>query len=174
MPPNQYKRQTKGTTPNKNASQIRTPLIGNKGGDMKTKWYYEYDKFCNFQAVCLDNKMSIKTNHVCIVDHILKGGFVAKARSLNPRPSFLYLKAQINGKIVLCTIAYLSMRSAQNIMSTKGTPQWHQDLWPRWWEGPSDPSVGGGPEHWERLPPIETKRYEDKTISYEYLMTWWF
>ena len=35
-----------------------------------------------------------------------------------------------------------------------------RDLWRRWWEGPSDPSVGNGLERWERLPPLETRRHE--------------
>ena len=41
-----------------------------------------------------------------------------------------------------------------------------RDLWRRWWEGPSDPSVGEGPGRWERLPPTETKSYEGKAMSY--------
>ena len=40
------------------------------------------------------------------------------------------------------------------------------DLWRRWWEGPNDPSVGEGPERWERLPPMETRKHKDKAISY--------
>ena len=35
---------------------------------------------------------------------MLEGGFVAKASSLKPRPSLLYLEAQINGKIVSCLV----------------------------------------------------------------------
>ena len=41
-----------------------------------------------------------------------------------------------------------------------------RDLWPRWWKGPSDPSVGGGPGLWERLTLTKTKRHKDKAVSY--------
>ena len=34
------------------------------------------------------------------------------------------------------------------------------------WEGPSDPSVGEGPGHWERLPPTETRSHKGKAMSY--------
>ena len=32
--------------------------------------------------------------------------------------------------------------------------------------GPNDPSVGEGLGHWERLLPTETRRHEDKAMSY--------
>jgi hypothetical protein len=35
-----------------------------------------------------------------------------------------------------------------------------RDLWRRWWEGPSDPSVGEGPRRWERLPPTGIRSHE--------------
>ena len=40
------------------------------------------------------------------------------------------------------------------------------DLCRRWWEGPSDPSVGQGPGRWERLPPTGTRSREGKAVSY--------
>ena len=49
----------------------------------------------------------------------------------------------------------------------KGDPRSDiQDLWRRGWEGPSDPSMGEGPERWERLPPTKTRKHKDKTINY--------
>ena len=42
-------------------------------------------------------------------------------------------------------VAHLSMRSAQNTMSTRGTPEWHPGLVAPFVRGPSDPSVGEGP-----------------------------
>ena len=47
---------------------------------------------------------------------MLEGDFVAKASSLKPRPSFLYLKAQINGKNVSCLI---DIRVTHSFMSPK-------------------------------------------------------
>ena len=47
---------------------------------------------------------------------MLEGGFVAKASSLKPRPSFLYLKAQINEKNVLCLI---DTKATHSFMSPK-------------------------------------------------------
>jgi hypothetical protein len=47
-----------------------------------------------------------------------------------------------------------------------GPPSDTRDLWRRWWEGPSDPSVGEGPGRKERLPPMETKSHEGKAMSY--------
>ena len=41
-----------------------------------------------------------------------------------------------------------------------------RDLWCRWWVGPSDPSVGGGPGRLERLPPMETRKHKGKAMSY--------
>ena len=50
------------------------------------------------------NKVSVKTNRGCTADQMLEGGFVAKASSLKPRPSLLYLEAQINGRNVSCLV----------------------------------------------------------------------
>ena len=41
-----------------------------------------------------------KPKHIVAVDRELDGGFVAKASSLEPRPSHLYLEAQMNGRYV--------------------------------------------------------------------------
>ena len=41
-----------------------------------------------------------KPKHIVAVDRMLDGGFVAKASSLEPRPSHLYLEAQMNGRYV--------------------------------------------------------------------------
>lgn len=43
-------------------------------------------------------------NHVCTADQILEGGFLTKVSSLKPKPSFLYLEAQIDGKHVSCLV----------------------------------------------------------------------
>jgi hypothetical protein len=67
---------------------------------MKDKRCHKCGKFGHFQAVCPDNKVSVKTNRDCTADQMLEGGFVAKASSLRPRPSFLYLEAKINGRNV--------------------------------------------------------------------------
>ena len=101
MPSNQHKEQAKGTTSNKGDNQRRNPAnIGNKRGDMKDQRCHNYRKFDHFHAVCRDNKVSSKENHVCDTDQMLEGGFVPKASSLRPRPSLLYLEAQINRRNV--------------------------------------------------------------------------
>jgi hypothetical protein len=41
-----------------------------------------------------------KTNHVVAVNWMLDIGFVAKASSLRPRPSFLYLETKMSGRNV--------------------------------------------------------------------------
>ena len=41
-------------------------------------------------------------NYVVVVNRMLDGGFVAKASNLKPKPSILYLEAQINAKNVSC------------------------------------------------------------------------
>ena len=41
------------------------------------------------------------------------------------------------------------------------------DLLGHWWECPGDPSVGEGPRCLERLPPMETRSDEDKSMSNE-------
>ena len=71
---------------------------------MKNKRCHKCGKFGHYQTACSDNKMSVKTNHVCAADQMLEGGYVAKASSLKPRPSLLYLEAQINGKNVSCLV----------------------------------------------------------------------
>jgi hypothetical protein len=40
------------------------------------------------------------------------------------------------------------------------------DLWRRWLEGPSDPTVGEDPGHWKRLPPTWTRSHKGKAMSY--------
>ena len=71
---------------------------------MKDKRCHKCGKIGHFIADCPDNKVSSKASHVCAVDRMLEGGFVAKASSLKPRPSLLYLEAQINGKNVSCLV----------------------------------------------------------------------
>ena len=69
----------------------------------------------------------------------------------------------------LCTIN-LSRTSPWGVPRTsraQGGPQSDtRDLWRRWWEGPSDLSVGEGPGRWECLPPTETRRHEGKAMNY--------
>ena len=60
--------------------------------------------------------MSTKASHVCTAYRMLEGGFVAKASSFKPRPSLLYLKAQINGKIASC---FVDTRAMHSFMSPK-------------------------------------------------------
>ena len=47
-------------------------------------------------------KLALRTkpNLVSTTDQMLDGGFVTKASSFKPKPSFFYLKAQINGENV--------------------------------------------------------------------------
>ena len=71
---------------------------------MKDKRCHKCGKIGHFIADCPDNKVSTKTSHVCAADRMLEGGFEAKASSLKPRPSLLYLEAQINGKNVSCLV----------------------------------------------------------------------
>ena len=89
---------------------------------------------------------------------MLEGGFVAKASSLKPRPSLLYLEAQINGKNVSCLVdtgathSFMSPKLARelglptrragkpiNVRFAKGEPhelqRWHcmgTEEWGRW------------------------------------------
>ena len=51
-------------------------------------------------------------------------------------------------------------------MGTRGPQSDTQYLWHWWWEGLSDPSVGGGPGRWEHLPPIGITSHEGKAMSY--------
>jgi hypothetical protein len=51
-----------------------------------------------FIAECRKKNISLKTTQFCDVDQILECGFVAKASSLKPRPSLLYLEAQISNR----------------------------------------------------------------------------
>jgi hypothetical protein len=59
---------------------------------------------------------------------------------------------QVWSQILKCSVVmHLFIRSTRNTMDTRGTPECHtSDLWRRWWEGPSDPSVGEGPGRWNR------------------------
>ena len=41
-----------------------------------------------------------------------------------------------------------------------------RDLWHRWWEGPKNHGVDECPRRWKRLPSMETRRHEDKAMSY--------
>ena len=58
----------------------------------------------SYSSVCPDNKVSVKENRGCAADQMLEGGFVAKASSLKPRPSLLYLEAKIAGRNVSCLV----------------------------------------------------------------------
>ena len=96
---NWHKGQVDGTTYNRGGNHVgKPPKGGNKGGEMKDKRCHKCGKIGHFIADCP------KASHVCAVDRMLEGGFVAKASSLKPRPSLLYLKAQINGKNVSCLV----------------------------------------------------------------------
>ena len=78
---------------------------------MKDKRCHKCGKIGHFVADCPDNKVSTEASHVCAADRMLEGGFVAKASSLKPRPSLLYLEAQINGKNVSCLVDTGAMHS---------------------------------------------------------------
>ena len=102
---NRHKGQVDDTTYNKGGNHVsKPPKGGNKGGEMKDKRCHKCGKIGHFIADCPNNKVSTKASHVCAADRMLEGGFVAKASSLKPRPSFLYLEAQINGKNVSCLV----------------------------------------------------------------------
>ena len=124
---NRHKRQVDGTTYNKGGNHIgKPPKGGNKGGDMKDKRCHKCDKIGHFVADCPDNKVSTKASHVCTVDQMLEGGFIAKASSLKPRPSLLYLEAQINGKNVSCLVDTGTMHSfmSPKLARELGLPIW--------------------------------------------------
>ena len=109
---NRHKGQVDGTIYNKGGNHVGKPPKGkNKGGEMKDKRCHKCGKIGHFVANCPGNKVSTKASHVCVVDRILEGGFVAKASSLKPRPSLLYIKAQINGKNVSCLVDTGAMHS---------------------------------------------------------------
>ena len=100
-PSNQHKGQVEGTTSNKGRCQgEKQPNVGIKGGDVENKRCHKCGRFGHFHAACLDNKVSVKTNHVCAADRMLEGGFIAKASNLELRSSFLYLEVQSNRKMV--------------------------------------------------------------------------
>ena len=61
---------------------------------------------------------STKINHDVLADQIFDGGFVAKTITLEPKPSFLYLYAQIYGRNVLHLVAKVA---TQSFMSPKVT-----------------------------------------------------
>lgn len=91
-PSSQHKWQVAATTPNKGDCQRgKSPKVKIKIGDIKDKRCSKCGKFGHFQVVYPDIKVNVKANHVCAVDQILKSGFVAKASSLKPKPSLLYL-----------------------------------------------------------------------------------
>ena len=109
---NQHKGQVDGTTYNKGGIHGGKPFKGeNKGGDIKNKRCQKCGKIGHFVADFPNNKVSTKSSHVCVADQMLEGGFVAKASSLKPRPSLLYLEAQINGKNVSCLVDTRAMHS---------------------------------------------------------------
>ena len=58
-----------------------------------------------------------KPKHIVAVDRMLDGGFVAKASSLKPRPSLLYLEAQMNGRYV----SWVDKEATNSFMSPKLT-----------------------------------------------------
>ena len=60
--------------------------------------------------------MTTKVSHVCAIDCMLEGSFVAMASGLKPRPSLLYLEAQINGKNVSCLV---NIGATHSFMSPK-------------------------------------------------------
>ena len=102
---NRHKGQVDGTTYNKGSNHGgKPPKGGNKGGDMKDKRCHKCGKIRHFIADCPNNKVSTKASHICAANRMLEGGFVAKASSFKPRPSLLYLEAQINGKNVSCLV----------------------------------------------------------------------
>ena len=78
---------------------------------MKDKRCHKCGKFGHFQVACLVNKVSVKTKHGCAAEQILEGGFVAKANNLKPKPRFLYLEAEINGRNVSCLVGTRTMHS---------------------------------------------------------------
>ena len=114
---NRHKGLVDSTTYNKGSNHEGKPLKGgNKGGDTKDKRCHKCGKIGHFIVDCPDNKVSTKASHICVADQMLKGGVVAKASSLKPRPSHLYLEAQINGKNVSCLV---DTRATHSFMSPK-------------------------------------------------------
>ena len=57
----------------------------------------------------------IKKNHVVVVDQMLDIDMVAKASSVNPRPSFLYLEARMYGRNFL----WINEMATHSFMSPK-------------------------------------------------------
>ena len=64
------------------------------------------------QAKC---DLVYKDKSCCCVDQMLDGSFVAKASTLNPRPSFMYFEAQMNGR----SVSWVDKEAMHSFMSPK-------------------------------------------------------
>jgi hypothetical protein len=71
-----------------------------------------------------------------------------------------------NFMVDLLTVAHLSKGMPETPREQGGPRSDTRDLWRRWWEFLSDPSVGEGPGRWERLPPAGTRSHKGKAMSY--------
>jgi hypothetical protein len=93
---------------------------------MKDKRCHKCGKLGYFQMACPDNKVNVKKNRGCTADQMLEGGFVAKASSLKPRPSLLFLEAEINGRNVSCLVdtgathSFMSPKFAKELVLPTG------------------------------------------------------
>ena len=62
----------------------------------------------------------MKPNHVVAADRMLDGGFGAKASSLKPRSSVLYLEAQMNGR----NVSWIDKEATHAFISSKPIGGW--------------------------------------------------
>jgi hypothetical protein len=83
---------------------------------------------CKKVALCYQGKLRLcrgrnvrrrfcitKANRVCAADGMFDVGFVAKASSLMPRPSLLYLEAQLSGR----KVSWVDKEATHSVMSLK-------------------------------------------------------
>ena len=79
---------------------------------------------------------------------------------------WIFLEFSLTASWMKAFVVHLSKGMPETPWAQGGPRSDTWDLWRRWWEGPSDPSVGESPGRWERLPPTGTRSHEGKAMSY--------
>ena len=84
--------------------QGKPSKLGEKGSGGNHNRCHGCGQIGHFIAECPNKKVSVQDNLAGRANQMLEGGFVAKASSLKPRPSLLFLEAQIKGRDISCLI----------------------------------------------------------------------